>query len=523
MDVRRTLPGGCCLAGWFTTGWLLLGQSTSAGEWPQFRGPTHDGISTDRMTRQWTGGVTNPLWRASFTNGLGSLVVAGGRVFTQVKRTLGGLPVEVCLALDATTGTELWSRVVDDALYPQTGVGPDDGPRSTPAVKGGAVYVLGSYLKLLRLNATNGAVMWSNNLSALYGGVAIPWQNAASPLLEGGLIFVNANASPQRLMALYAADGSLAWRSQDAAMTHATPTLATIQGVRHLIFATQSGLVSVDPASGERLWSFPYPFAYGTSLAPSPVVYEDMVFISGAQIYNMGSVVARVGLMDGTWTATQLWANTTLSSTLASHWMTPVCHEGFLYGQFGVQSFDSTSAQLKCVDMRTGTVKWSTNNFGRAGTLLVDNHLVVVTEQGQLVLVKPRTNAYTELGRFTAITNFSSANRCWNMPAVANGRAYVRSTAQGACFDLSMPDLKLDPPRLLASSTLRLTVRTVDGTPLDTNRLAALEVRGSTQVTAAATQWTRLTNAARPVNGAARIDNVDATPPQQFFRVKEPE
>src|SRR5204863_3915285 len=137
------------------------------------------------------------------------------------------------------------------------------------------------------------------------------------------------------------------------------------------------------------------------------------------------------------------------ANTTAAHWMTPVARDGFLYGQFGIQSFDSVNAQLKCVEMRTGVVKWSVNGFGRCATLLVDDQLVSLTERGDLVLVKPATNAYTELARFTAIPNYSDpTNKCWNAPAVSDGHVYVRSTAFVANFDLSVPALKFDPPRL---------------------------------------------------------------------------
>jgi len=465
--------------------------------------------------------VTNPVWLVRVTNCLGSLTVSGGRVFTQTRRMLGGLAKEVCVALRDTNGAELWATPVDDASYPNGSVGNDDGPRTTPVVDGGSVFVLSSYLKLYRLNATNGAILWQTNLLTAYGGSVIAWQNAASPLLEGDSIYVNANCGSSTLMALRTSDGSLAWRSQNEGMTHSTPVLATIQGVRQIIFATQSGLVSLDPSSGNLLWKFSYPFDYNTSLSVSPVVFEDMVYVCGSQGYGMGSVVMRIGLADNTWTATQLWANTGVSSTLSSHWMTPVVHQGFLYGQFG----DSVNAQLKCVDMRSGAVKWSVNSFGRGGTLLVDNHLLTITETGLLVLYKPDTNAYTELGRCLAIPNYhGTTNKCWNVPAVSDGRVYVRSTAYAACFDFSVPDLKLDPPQVVAADKLQLTVRTVNGTPVDSNRLPGLEVRATTNLAHTLAQWDSLTNSLVLTNGKVRIDDVDArAQPRRFFIISEPQ
>jgi outer membrane protein assembly factor BamB len=500
---------------------LCLPFCYAGSDWPQYRGANHDGISTDRINRQWTGPVTNPVWRVSVPNCLGSLAVSGGRVFTQTRRTIGGASREVCVALNATNGVELWATPVDTATYPDGGVGTDDGPRSTPAVEGESVFVLSSYLKLFRLNATNGEVIWQQDLRTRYGATVIGWQNAASPLLDSGLIYLNANAGSSNLMALRTSDGSLAWRSQNEAMTHSTPVLATIHGIRQVIFATQSGLVSVDPASGDRLWKFPYPFTYLASIGASPVVHEDMVFVCGAHAYGMGSIVVRASFQDNTWTSTRLW----YTNNPASHWMTPVAQQGFLFGQFGIQQFDSPTAQLKCVDMRTGAVKWSASDFGRGATLLVDGHLLSLTERGQLVLVKPDPNAYTEVGRFTAIPFYNgTTNKCWNSPAVCDGRMFVRSTAYVACFDLSVPPLQIDPPRLDAAGGLQLTLRAVNGTPVNSNRLAGMEIRTTTNLAQPVSQWTALTNRPMLSNGVVRIEPLETGPqPQRYFIVREPQ
>ena len=192
---RIPLPGNSYF--WRTAGrlpvlaLLCLALGCDAADWPQFRGANHDGISTDRITTQWNGSVTNRLWLLPVTNCLGSLAVSGGCIFTQTRRAIGGASKEVCVALSITNGAELWAATVDDANYPNGGVGFDDGPRTTPAVDGGSVLVLSSYLKLYRLNATNGAVVWQQDLRTVYGGDVISFQNAASPVVEGGLIFLN--------------------------------------------------------------------------------------------------------------------------------------------------------------------------------------------------------------------------------------------------------------------------------------------------------------------------------------------
>ncbi|HMJ66178.1 MAG TPA: PQQ-binding-like beta-propeller repeat protein, partial [Candidatus Binatia bacterium] len=492
----------------------------AGADWPQFRGINHDGISPDRIITNWTGAVTNPVWRIPLTNALCSLVVSGGKVYTQTIRPVQGVPREICVALSATNGAELWATSLDNASYPSGGVGYDDGPRSTPAVADGGIFVLTSYLKLYRLNPTNGAVVWQKDLQSLYGAVVIAWQNAASPLIANGLIYLNASTSSNSLMALRTTDGSLVWRAQNAGLTHSTPVLATIHGVPQVIFATQQGVISVDPNNGTLFWRATYPFSYSTSIGASPVVWDDVVFVTGARAYGMGSVAYQASLSNNVWTASRLW----WTNTTAAHWMTPVCLDGYLYGQFGIFSFDGPNAQLTCLDIRTGVVKWQIPGFGRGGTVLVNNQIVTLTENGQLLLVKADTNSYVELGRFQAILNyFPDNNKCWNAPAVSDGKVFARSSSFVAAFDLSVPALKLEPPQFVGADKLALTIEAVNGAPLASNRVAAMEVLAGTNLVESFSQWAKLTNGLALTNGRVRMDNVDSSGhSRRYFIVREP-
>ncbi len=150
-------------------------------------------------------------------------------------------------------------------------------------------------------------------------------------------------------------------------------------------------------------------------------------------------------------------------------------------------------------------------------------HLLAITERGQLVLASPNTNSYTEVARFLAIPNYSGgANKCWNALAVCDGKIYVRSTAYAAAFDFSVPDLKLDPPKSESLNKFQLTIRTIDGTAVNSNRLTGMEVSASTNLSLPLSQWSRLTNELTLTNGTVRVNSVDAGPLRQFFIVSEP-
>src|SRR5208283_4669583 len=107
-----------------------------------------------------------------------------------------------------------------------------------------------------------------------------------------------------------------------------------------------------------------------------------------------------------------------------------VAVNGYVYGLFGQAQF--ATGPLKCVDLATGKVKWSKTGFGPGGINVVDGNLVVLSDAGELVLVKATPDAYTELARGKVL-----AGKCWNSVAVSNGRIYARSTKEGVSLDVS--------------------------------------------------------------------------------------
>jgi len=448
--------------------------------------------------------VTNPLWKVTLGSAFSSFVFSQNRAFTQVYRNNS----EMCVALNPSNGAEIWATMVDpDAAGAYAGY---TGARSTPSVVGDSVYILSSTLKLLRLNYTNGAVMWSNDLVSAYNTSVIGWANSASALVDQGLIYVNLNTGDQSLAAFRATNGALAWRVEPENMTHSSPVAATIHGVRQVIFATQNGLVSIEGLTGKKLWDYAYPNGYnGTSLAVSPVVWSNIVFIS--QSYSPNSTAARIDFDGTTWSANYLW-----DQPVEMIWMTPVIYNGAIYGATGNNG--SSSTPLVCLDLATGAQNWSYAGFGRGGVMLIDRYLVALSEAGMLRLIRPNTNAYTEIASFRALNSGS----CWNTFAMADGRLYVRSSTQAAAFNFAKPDLHLAAPQWLAGNKVRLTVTASDGSSLTSNRLATMEVRAGTNLDQAISLWPKLTNAIVLTNGTGRMDNIDmTTKPRQFFRTLE--
>ncbi len=417
------------------TGIALVAAGTlSAADWPQYRGPNHDGISSEKIAK-WPEAGPKAVWKAPLNAGFSSITVADGIAATLVNREKDGVLREFVLAIDAATGKELWAQPLSIAKYDGGGDSgtPDnkggDGPRSTPSLDGGMVYVLDLRLNLSCFDAKTGAQKWTKDLIAEHKARNITWQNAASPLIEGGLIYVAGGGENQSLLAIDKKDGKTVWKAESDAITHATPTIGAIHGQKQVVFYTQKGLVSCDPSTGKVLWRHPY--KYNVSTAASPVIAGDIVYCSAG--YGVGAGAAKISKNGNDWSAVELWRET--GNKLANHWSTPVLKDGFLYGMFQFKEYGTGA--LKCVDLKTGKEVWAQSNFGPGNVTLVGDKLLVLSDAGHLVLVQATPAKYTELGRFQAVTG-----KCWSTPTIADGRVYVRSVKEGACYEVA-PRLSL--------------------------------------------------------------------------------
>lgn len=403
---------------------MLVGTAAFAAEWPQYRGPNHDGTTPEKINTQWPAGGPKVLWSIPLGSSLGSFVTDGKKVF--VYQMAGKVPtgVETLTAIDAASGRGIWQHDIDGATHYDSGGG--DGPRSTPTYNDGKVYVLSTFLKLGCLDANDGRVIWAHDLKAEFGGKEPSWGNACSPLIDGDLLFVCCGGKNQSLIAFDKKTGKIVWKAESDKPTHASPIPVTIAGVRQIIFFTVPGLVSVKAETGEVLWR--QPFKFSTSTAASPVLCgEDIVYCSAG--YGVGGGAYQIKKDGDKFASTELWFK---PGQDINHWSTPVYKDGYLYGLYGFKQFKTEP--LKCIDVKTGEEKWSHSGFGQGQVILVDDNLMIVGDQGELVLAKPSPESYQEIARCHPITG-----KCWTDPAVADGKVYLRSQTGAVCLDVKVP------------------------------------------------------------------------------------
>jgi outer membrane protein assembly factor BamB len=493
-----------------------LSFTLSAADWPQYRGLHHDGSSAEELRTDWSRTAPKVVWKRSIQPAWSSITVAGARVFTQVNRRIAGQQREVCVALHADTGAELWAANLDTASYPNAGTGSTDGPRSTPTVDGDRVYVLTSYLKLYCLRADSGAVVWQRDFVAEFPGTeVISWQSAGSPLVVGDLIYLNSNVANSRLTAVRKSDGVTVWSGQDDMMTHATPAYATIGGTPQVVFLTARGTVGVTPDSGAVLWRHGFtPSA--TSTAASPVVAKDIVYASCA--YSLGAWTAKVTRNGSAFSVGQ--TDFKRNNSYQNHWATPVHHDGYLYSVV-----ERSARSLACFSLAGRTNTWISNtvgsgNPGYASLIKVGGKLLVLTESGELVLLEPNSAAYSEIARYRALGGTS-----WNHPAFANGRIYARSNVEILALDVAaavvpLPALKLEAELLPDLGRLRLRVTAVNGTALTAAAAGQVQLQLAAPPAVAVPTWQNVTASFGVAAGALEAE-LPVPADSTFLRVVE--
>jgi len=404
--------------------------SAPGTDWPAYRGPAGNGVTTADFGKPWQGGGPKQLWKEKATNGHSSITVSGNVATTLMTRPHEGSPTEHCVAFDATTGRELWAQPLKMASYGHEGGNEGtadnkggDGPRSTPTHDGGKLYVYGSNLDCYCFETKTGKLLWAKDVAKDYGGKHIRWMNATSPLIEGDLVVVSGGGADAAFLAFDKANGSLKWKSGSETITHATPTVAVIHGTRQIIFFAKSGLVAVSPQDGKELWRQAYPF--NVSTAASPVVFGDIVYCSAG--YDVGAGAYQIAKKGSDWTSTELWRKE--GNELANHWSTPVCKDGYLYGMFQFKNYGN--GPVKCVDIRTGETKWSKEGFGPGNVILSGDRVLALSDKGELVLFSAKPDAYAEMARADVLDG-----KCWTTPTLAGGRIFARSTKEAAAFEV---------------------------------------------------------------------------------------
>jgi len=383
-----------------------------AAYWTDFRGPNRAGVyAQTEIDAAWPAAGLPRLWKQPVGGGYASFTVGEGRAYTIEQRRKR----EAVTAYDVRTGRELWAFSYP-ALFDEVLGGP--GPRATPVYHDGLLYSLGASGDFYCLSAKTGKVKWSNNILTDNGAKNIHWAMSGSPLIvDEAVIVTPGGANGKSIVAYNRLTGEPVWRALNDRAAYTSPILATLAGRRQIIWISGERAVGLAVEDGSLLWEYPFPAQMDMNCSQPVVVDDANVLLSSAQ--GPGAALLEIRKTGDAYAAHAVWQNNRLKNKFNSS----VLYQGYVYG------FDE--AILACVDAKTGELKWKGGRYGYGQLLLAGGYLVVLTEEGDVVLVRAAPGGHHELARFPAIQG-----RTWNIPAIDNGLLLVRNSAEMACFRL---------------------------------------------------------------------------------------
>jgi outer membrane protein assembly factor BamB len=396
------------------------GLTLLPGDWPAFRGPNRDGtMHKVRIASDWDSTPPKLLWKRRIGPAWSSVVIVGDRLFTQEQ--LG--PKEAVICLDVETGRTLWSHL-DAARHEDVQGGA--GPRATPTFADGRIFSLGATGILNCLDAETGERQWFRDLAADTGTKVPMWGFSSSPLVTTDLVVVFAGndrgEDDKTLLAYYKDSGKPAWSVQAGQRSYSSPQLVSVGAEQQLLFVSEKGLLAYDPSTGTTLWKHPTPPGnpgVPRAIQPRLVGTTGILFDAGP---DLGTAFVDVNHSDGSWIPTQRWISRQLKPSFNDF----VVHENRLYGFDGLV--------FTCIDLQNGRRLWKDGRYGSGQVLLLADQalLLVVSDEGEVVLVAADPSEHREVGRFQAISG-----KTWNHPVIAHGRLFVRNAEEIVCFEIA--------------------------------------------------------------------------------------
>jgi outer membrane protein assembly factor BamB len=391
-------------------------------DWPQWRGPERDAVSTETgLLKEWSDDGPPLEWKSGgLGEGYSSVAIAGGRIFTMGNRNRE----QSLIALSLDGGKELWTAKVGGRR--------GDGPRSTPTVDGDRVYALGTEGDLVCCQAADGAELWRKNCGADFGGRMMSgWGFCESPLVDGDKLVFTPGGKDAVIVALDKKTGRTLWkaalpdignRGGDGA-GYSSIVISEAAGVKQYVQTIGRGTIGVAAADGKFLWGYNR-IANGTANIPTPIVDGDYVFCSTG--YGTGAALLKL-VRDGAGvTAEEQYFLS--GNDLQNHHGGMVLVDGYIYGGHG-----NNNGLPFCVEMKSGKILWKNRGpgSGSAAVVYADGRLYFRYENGVMALIEANPDSYQEKGNFK-IPNVSHPS--WAHPVVLGGRLYLREWDQLYCY-----------------------------------------------------------------------------------------
>jgi len=383
------------------------------GVYQQFLGPTRNATVTGAdLTLDWSTNGPKLLWRQRMGEAWSGFAISGTQAVTQEQR--GDSELVSCYHL--LTGEKLWESSVS-ARYDNVlgGVG----PRATPAIDGNRVYAVGATGELSCLELFSGEKLWGLNILERHGAELPDWGVAGSPLVHDGLVILSPGGPDGNSLVAYDKfSGSLVWAAGSDRAHWSSPVVHEIEGEQQVLIFNASGLAAHSVENGSIRWEYPWTRSKGTPRVAIPVRTTGNRFAISSG-YGAGADLFEVTLSEGPFRAEQVWRSLHLKAKFNNF----VFRDGYLYGL--------DDGVLTCVDVETGRRAWKQGRYGHGQVILGDRWLLLMAENGEVILLDPNPIEVIVLGRFAALKG-----KTWNPPAMVGPYLLVRNHLEAACYQL---------------------------------------------------------------------------------------
>ena len=397
----------------------LMSSRGQAENWPQFRGPTGQGVSQEPQVPVEWGPEKNIRWKVEVPGtGWSSPIYQNGRVYltTAVPVAAGagagagaGSDQQLtALCLDAATGSTIWRNVVFEQRHEASDAihGKNSHASATPVVDAEFLYVhFGTHgTACLTLD---GDVVWTNRTLSYRPQHG----NGSSPVLVDDLLVVACDgADVQFVAALGRADGVIRWQQSRPPLTgkkfsFCTPLVIQIAGKSQIVSPGTDRVIAYRPADGTTIWQFDYT---GYSVVPRPVYGQGLLFCSTS--FDRPTLYAlRPGT--GKRDVEQVWE----TDRGAPHTASPLLVGEELY-------FVSDRGVATCVDAKTGKVHWVDRVGGNysASPVYAGGLIYFQNEDGGTVVIRPGTE-------YREVTRNSLPGRTLASYAIADSAIFLRT------------------------------------------------------------------------------------------------
>jgi outer membrane protein assembly factor BamB len=402
---------------------LVITFPLVAADWPQWRGPSRNGISEEAgLLKEWAKEGPRLLWQVKGVGGgYSTPAVAGERLYLLGNE---GKEDESVRALAVKDGKEVWKVRIGKVGNP------DQKPqypaaRSTPTVEGDVLYALGSDGDLVCLETAAGKERWRKSLRADFGGKPGMWAYAESPLIDGDVLVVTPGGADATVVALKKSSGDVIWKSAVPGGDEAAYSSAIVVeagGIKQYVTFLQKGLVGVDAKTGKFLWRYEKTMQGSPANIPTPVAHDGQIYSATGR---GGGGLVKLKVDQGAVAAEEVYFSTRLPKSIGG----AVKVGEYLYG--------TTDQAVMCVQFTTGEVKWEERSVGAGSLCFADGRIYIHGEDGEVALIDASPEGYKERGRFTPPEPLDRGrSKAWAYPVVANGRLFIRDLDKLWCYDV---------------------------------------------------------------------------------------